>query len=134
MPRVVGLVPGHPVRQKAPGSSVPLGGEEVSPVLANEPRAEESRAFSAVRKSPEFGDPSEQEHCEDAESQDELVDAKSTDVDPGAKPMPFQAQHAPEGRHRQLATDEEQEASYLSLSTRSRWAIVATCPSFVCVQ
>jgi hypothetical protein len=99
------------VRQKTPRSGVSLGGEEVSPVLADQPCADESRAFGAVRKSPEFGDPSDQEDCEDDEPQDELVDAKSTHVDARAKPMPFEAQHAPEGRDRQLATNEERAAA-----------------------
>ena len=71
-----------------------------------------------MRESPEFGDPSDQEDCEDAEAQDELVDAKSTEVDAWAKPMPFEAQHAAEGRHRQLAISEGQAALRFAASRK----------------
>ena len=82
------------MRQKAPGSGVPLGRKEVAPVLPYEPCAEKGRDFRAVCQSPELADPSHEENGEDAESERELVDAKSAEVDARTETMPFEAQHA----------------------------------------
>ncbi len=43
------LVPGHAVREDAPGGGVPLRREEIAPVLTDEPGTEEGRTFRTVR-------------------------------------------------------------------------------------
>ena len=89
----VGLVARHPVRQEAPGRGVPLRREEVAPVLADEPRAENGRYFGAAGQVPEFCDTARGEDREYAEPQRELVDAETAQVHARTEPVPFQAQH-----------------------------------------
>ena len=93
------LIPRYAMRQEAPGGGVPLRREEVSPVLPDEPGAEEGRGLRAVGQFPESGDPAHQEHRQHAEPERELVDAEPAEVDARTKVMAFQAYDAAEGRH-----------------------------------
>lgn len=89
------LVDRHSVEQETPGRSVPLGRNEVAPVLPDEPRAEKDSDFGTARESPGFDDCAHQENGEHAEPQCALVDAKAAEVDARTKPMPFQTEHRP---------------------------------------
>lgn len=82
------------MRKETPGGGVALRWEKVTPVLPDEPGAENGRDFGAVCQLPEFGDPSHDEYGEHTESKRELVNAKSAEVDARPKTMAFEAQHA----------------------------------------
>jgi hypothetical protein len=82
------------VRQEAPTGGVPLRREEVSPVLADEPRPHQSRGFGTARQFPELSDSAHEEKREHGEPQSELVNAKAAEVDARAESMSFQAYHA----------------------------------------
>lgn len=99
----MGLVARDAVRQDTPGCGVPLRRKEVAPVLPDEPRTEKGCRFRAVSQFPDLGEPANEEDCEHAESQCELVNAKAATVDARSEPMPFQAQHGSEARLRTVS-------------------------------
>ena len=70
-----------------------LRGEEVAPVLPDQPRPEEGGGLGAARQLPHFRDSAGDQNREDAESEHELVDPQPAYVDARAEPMPFQAGH-----------------------------------------
>jgi hypothetical protein len=79
--------------QESPAGGVPLRREEISPVLADEPRPEESRGLGTARQIPELGHSADEEECEHGEPQCELVNPNTTEVDARTQSMPFQTQH-----------------------------------------
>jgi hypothetical protein len=81
------------MRQDAPGGGVPLRGEQVAPVLADQPRAENSSDLGTARHLPELGEPARQQNREHAEAERELVDAKAAHIDAGTERVPFQTEH-----------------------------------------
>jgi hypothetical protein len=81
------------VRKEAPGRGVSLRREEVAPVLADEPHADDGRYLCRASELPELGEPAGDEHGDDAEAEYELVDAETAEVHTRAEPMPFEAQH-----------------------------------------
>lgn len=107
-----------PVRQETPGSRVSLGGKQIAPILADQPRAEEGRDFGAARQFPEFGHSADEQKRKYEKPQRELVDAKATDVDTRTKAMPFQAQHGDQATSRRLAIDELGAQAFWSISQR----------------
>src|SRR6476620_1183698 len=82
---LVGLVARHPVRQEAPGRSVPLRRKEVAPVLPYEPGAEKGCGFGTTRQCPEPGETADEEDREEDESQRKLVDPQAAEVDARTK-------------------------------------------------
>jgi hypothetical protein len=68
-----------------------MGTGHASP--SDQPRAEERRDLGAARQFPEFGESAEQENGKHTESQRELVNAETADIDPRTQRVPFQAQH-----------------------------------------
>jgi hypothetical protein len=83
------------VGQQTPPRRVPARGEEVAPVLRDEPRAEERGDLGAPGQLPELGDATEQEHREHGEPERDLVDAQTEHEDARTKPMPFDTEHEP---------------------------------------
>ena len=60
-----------------------------------------------MRQSPDFGDPSYEKNRKDPEPKCKLMDTKPAEVNARTETVPFQAQHAPDGRHQRLAINEE---------------------------
>ena len=81
------------MREEAPRRGVPLRREQIAPVLADEPGADDGRYFGAARQVPEFGKTANEEYCEHTQSEGELVDAEAAQVHARPEPVPFQTQH-----------------------------------------
>ena len=80
--------------QEAPRRSVPLRREEIPPILADEPHAEDGRCLRAPREVPDVRDPAGDEHAQHREAERELVDPKAEHIDARTKAMAFEPQHA----------------------------------------